>query len=646
MKNAFFYFKNVEAPSPNCHRRGGTTRGWHWAGVRLLFILTLLPLFTIAQSLEWTWAQRGGGDFAMDPSQVSLQSHDYERIHEIEIDSNNNVYYIGQLGTGNENVNGTPIQSFSQQVAGVENSFLFSTDCNGNLRWFKSIGGDSDDFINGLGIDGNNNIYAAGFNQPPGGNNNIPIHFHNDTIANPRPTPRVPGTWAKKLYIISYDNNGNLRWLRQPQKDLIDITEFSIQSQIYVESNGTTHFLVGLSDGNHVDGQLPISNSPTFLEYRILRYDVNGNYLGDIDVPNLGGGSLRVQLFNIKMTYDPALQRYYIAGFKAAGSSNDITVNGTIIPNSMVLLAIDNTGNIVWRKDDMNTVGTPGASGGGIRDIIVDASNNVYICGSYGNSSILSASGTFAGYAFGQNHPTVDFTGGRTFVMKLDSTGNLLWGTDPHFSQPSNNRNFNMTLDGNDLYVAGNLNNNTWDGINFTYGGGGNTRNAPVVLRVNATTGVVQEIFEAGMVQGDTQAAMAIAHDSFGNLVVGGYMSGNLFNNVPNVAPISKSGGDSDFWMARLAKTDCNGVPLSTNDVTSTSFSIYPNPVDDIVTITGSDTSQLSTYAIYNLAGQVVQQDVIGSDHQIKVNQLTSGLYLLELSTQDGNVQTVKLVKE
>jgi hypothetical protein len=65
------------------------------------------------------------------------------------------------------------------------------------------------------------------------------------------------------------------------------------------------------------------------------------------------------------------------------------------------------------------------------------------------------------------------------------------------------------------------------------------------------------------------------------------------------------------------------------NANTVTSLSLSPNPVQDLLTITGTS---LGTYHIYNAAGQCLKTGVVSK--QLDVRQLANGSYFLHLNGQ------------
>ncbi|GAB5399851.1 MAG: hypothetical protein Aureis2KO_14360 [Aureisphaera sp.] len=97
------------------------------------------------------------------------------------------------------------------------------------------------------------------------------------------------------------------------------------------------------------------------------------------------------------------------------------------------------------------------------------------------------------------------------------------------------------------------------------------------------------------------------------------------------------------FYFDDLTINIVNDDILDTSDIAQTAFGIYPNPVEDILSITTS----LQNYKveIFNLQGQLISKDLGNSGSQeIDYSDLASGVYLLKLSSE-GTVQTFKIVR-
>ena len=84
---------------------------------------------------------------------------------------------------------------------------------------------------------------------------------------------------------------------------------------------------------------------------------------------------------------------------------------------------------------------------------------------------------------------------------------------------------------------------------------------------------------------------------------------------------------------------------LAVSDVNKANqTTIYPNPVKDVINIQSKDSSELS-YQVYNIAGQIVLTGK-SADKKINAQKLTSGNYILELTTKQGEKSTQKFIKK
>jgi hypothetical protein len=84
---------------------------------------------------------------------------------------------------------------------------------------------------------------------------------------------------------------------------------------------------------------------------------------------------------------------------------------------------------------------------------------------------------------------------------------------------------------------------------------------------------------------------------------------------------------------------------LSSNDPTSLSVGVYPNPVEDkIFTVVLPEASVAASYTLTNLIGQQVQQGKLDAiQNLVSVSSLQGGVYLLQV-VQSGKAFTTKLI--
>src|SRR5690606_25489249 len=101
--------------------------------------LTLCSIQAIAQPYQWNWAVNGGSSLA---SAFGSDWQIYaEQIFDSAIDSNNNYYFVASITTaGTPLLNGQPVTVYGSPHPGND-ILLFSTTCDGTLRWSQASGG-------------------------------------------------------------------------------------------------------------------------------------------------------------------------------------------------------------------------------------------------------------------------------------------------------------------------------------------------------------------------------------------------------------------------------------------------------------------------------------------------------------------------
>jgi hypothetical protein len=101
---------------------------------------------------------------------------------------------------------------------------------------------------------------------------------------------------------------------------------------------------------------------------------------------------------------------------------------------------------------------------------------------------------------------------------------------------------------------------------------------------------------------------------------------------------------------ASLILTSSNGnyavygrQTLSLNSIKSQlQISVFPNPVDDILTI--DNKSEIVNYIIYDLNGRLIN-DLQNASNKIDVSKLNPGIYFLKLMSDSNKTQTLKFLK-
>ncbi len=84
--------------------------------------------------------------------------------------------------------------------------------------------------------------------------------------------------------------------------------------------------------------------------------------------------------------------------------------------------------------------------------------------------------------------------------------------------------------------------------------------------------------------------------------------------------------------------------PLSTDTFFKNNFSVYPNPVGNVLNLTNTSNIEINTIQITDANGRIVKE-IKGTFNQINISELNSGVYFLKINTSQG-LGTTKIVKK
>ena len=156
------------------------------------------------------------------------------------------------------------------------------------------------------------------------------------------------------------------------------------------------------------------------------------------------------------------------------------------------------------------------------------------------------------------------------------------------------------------------------------------------LLKINATNGaVLLDHTFGGIDDGSWTQASNLSIDSQGKITISGYTDSNTgtFQGL--------SYGQEDAFMLKIDPTTL-GINESTTNLAVT---IYPNPVNTILSIKTDDKMIVKKITIMDTMGKVVLQKT-NSFETINVENLNSGLYLLQITTENNQIITQKFLKQ
>ena len=572
----------------------------------LTFTFCLLPFLGYAQSFQWI---KDGG------SAENLGSNDYEQVYSIATDSQKNIYVLSKVGMSNLNVDGNPKTNYDNPSSFPTDIVLASFSCDGAYRWSKIIGGRNTEEISAVQVDSQDNVYIAG----------KMMTCNDGSVSQPYPG-RIENDYAftnatnscNLIFLAKFDTSGVFQYIKRPQLPTTSSNALSYtRSYNFQIQEDVLYWFMWIPPGTYADGAFTNSTTETHAPY-VLKYNLDGSFIEATQLGNIQG------LFDVVVKYyrNPHNGFYYMTFAKT--SSTTFTINGQPVVNAAALVCYDNNGNLLWKRE--NTQAMAGSLV--IYSLDFDPQNNIYIGGKIAGAAIDS----FMGFTASFSSPA--------FVMKLDATAdNLLWAS--HHSTVASSGYGDLVHNGSEVAFTG------WcAGTNFTWGTQSiyvtatNEGQDVLLARFNSDTGACLSLNRIPSTIGSTDRGTAIAVDASGDYLVGGGFAALIYDTNGN--SVTNEGGTTDFFIAKFATEPCS--PLSNETFETNTIKVYPNPTRNILTVVVNENKN---YELYTITGQIVKQGKLTTiKNTIAVQDLSKGYYLLRIGNENGNWQSIKILKE
>jgi len=182
-------------------------------------------------------------------------SNSIDEAKKIAIDTNGSIYLSGVFQGASLNFNDTTI---TNNTYGKSEIFLAKYNNNGNIIWVKNAIGSKSEFLNGLYVDPNNNVYIAGdFNSPT-------LIFDSISITN-------TGSYYD-LFISKYDTNGKILWVKRAGR-YNDVSASGLQG----DSEGNIYITGWFSDNSISFGANSLTNDSFSNDIFVVKFDSAGN---------------------------------------------------------------------------------------------------------------------------------------------------------------------------------------------------------------------------------------------------------------------------------------------------------------------------------------------------------------------------------
>ena len=529
----------------------------------MVVFFILIGMRGMGQVPTWEWARQGVCNSNGNSDETNIATDAYGNVYETGI-------FTGTLSFDN------------YSLTGVNSVYLVKYNSSGNVIWAKCSSGTGDGIAYGIATDFEGNIYITGGSQSPS------IIFGSYTIIN-------DSSPSFHIFIVKYDPNGNVLWGK-------GIDGIGVGNAITTDASGNI-FLTGyfisqiLTCGTHSINNLGYSN------IFIAKFDPMGN---PIWVKDFGGSGDDV---GNSITHDN-FGNFYLGGTfgsPIAYFGVDSIINLGV--NDLLFARFDSSGNVIWLKSGIGVAASIDYCYG----LATDSQGNIYAAGGFNSPTNIFGSDTLINYG-----------GGWTvFIVKYDSSGNVLWAK----SSVGNGLAYSITSDSSgNTFLCGTLNalDLIFDTVNIPLPSG--YYDAMFMVKYNSSGNA---LFGFGFTSGGDDYS-SVALDPFGSL----YLGGDFFNVNPFIIgndSLILSGLETPF-IAKFGLPG-DGIPKISPQPT---ISLFPNPFSTTATLSirnyesGMGNGEVR---IINLLGQEVKTIPIINQKEITINRdnLAEGMYFYKI---------------
>jgi hypothetical protein len=417
------------------------------------------------------------------------------------------------------------------------------------------------------------------------------------------------GFYKSKIVLQKYSLDGNIIWVEQIQNP----ADTSYAPRSLGLANDTSLFITAYKEYDYPETGDDVILTTTLSQ--LYAYNSNGIQLWQREFnPNT-----EINWF----AYDIFIHNDDIFLFGSAGKlvkvdvNNNLIFNGTtsilngindvqVTPDNNLLITawtsyriskVNLTGSLIWTQQ-YGTNLPSNVSGDEMKATIQDSDGNIYITGRH----------------YGLNYGTPSYTNADILTLKYNNNGNLIWQNRYEYLIDNADIGNVIKLKNGSIYVGG-QSESIGLGTGYDY----------VVLKIDSATGVSTGVYRYdGLANGDDAVSSLYVFDN-GNVVLTGL---SFINSQYN-------------WTTQLL----SDIVLSVQNISfDNNFQVYPNPTasGEVLTIVGNG---IKSYSIISAIGQMVQQGTLEASelHSIHIGNVTTGMYLLYLKTDNG-IMTRKLI--
>lgn len=533
--------------------------------IGLSIIFNLLPMYDAsAQSPDWVWAVSAGGTGS-------------DSGNSIDVDTHGNIYVTGSFSSSTITFGTTTLIN-----AGDNDIFIVKYDSLGNVLWAKCAGGTDSDIGRSIGVDIYGNCYVTGSYSSP--------TLILDTIT-------LQNYGSGDIFIVKYDSLGNLLWAKNAIGSSNDYP-----MDITLDQYGNSYITGAFWSPTLTFGSNTLINTYSY-DIFIVKFNPSGNALW---AKSAGGSSYdfsnSICVDNNGNSY---ITGYYLSDTISFDSLN-LTNNSTSY--NIFLAKYNSTGNIEWVKKAGNSSNNYGKS------IACDTNGNCYITGSYLGSPIT----------FGSIN-LINYGGEDVFVVKYDSSGNVLWAKNAIGTFDDAGKSISVDLNGN-CYVSGYFRSYSikFGSITVT-----NVDYKDIFVVKYNSLGNALWAKSAGGVGYEEGYSNSVSNN--GELLLTGYFNSPMIT-FANTTLVGNS--SSNVFVSKISNQITNLSEFDKNLV----INIFPNPANKYIYI---DYNKPFALEIYTLSGKKI---IESTKSQIDISKLSSATYMVVIKNKyDIIIKTDKI---
>jgi len=567
-------------------------------------------LQAFSQSPAWQWAKSIGGI-------------DADIVNEVSCDNMDHVYSTGYFYGAVDFDTGPG--SFGLTTFGGA-AFVSKMNEAGHFVWARAFTGlTSNDFSESFAValnkNGNGEIYTTGYfggtvDFDPG------VGIFNITASGSN----------IDIFVCKLDSSGNFIWARAFQNIFSSAVSYGITLTLDPSGNGdvyTAGNFTGLVDFDPDIGTYNLASSGLgFTDMFISKLNGSGNLVWARRMGGPDNDLIRCILA------DSVSGRLYTTGYFAATADLE---PGTGVTNftaagdwDAFLGAMDTSGNFIWAKP----ISGVGRDLGMSLTMDPSGSGSIFSTGSFNGTTDFDPD---TSVVFNMTSASYD-----VFILKVDSSGNFTWAKS--MGGTGGDEAFSIQIDptgSGDIYTTGYFE-TTCDfdpgpaTYNITEAGGGDVFLSKLDSAGNFAW--ARAMGGAGSDYGDD-----LDISSSGKIFLAGMFESSTVAFDSTMLSNVNTGFD-DMFIAKLDTAIVTGiVPV----LSASGISIFPNPVENELTIRYDQPEGIVKLEIYNVTGKKYFEKIsekTSPEEKVNMSQFAAGAYFIKVFTRTDAI-TLKVVK-